>query len=65
MGKSMELWAMDIMGPLPMAARGNQYILVMSDHFMKWVEAAPLPTQRAETTAKAFVNEIIAHQKSS
>jgi hypothetical protein len=61
----MELWAMDIMGPLPMTARGNQYILVMSDHFMKWVEAASLPNQGSETTAKAFVDEIIAHQKSS
>ena len=40
---------MDDLGPLPMTARGNQYILVMSDHFTKWVEAVPMANQRAET----------------
>ena len=58
-GQPMELWAMDVLGPLPMTARGNQYILVMSDHFTKWVEAVPMPNQRAETVAKAFVNEVV------
>jgi hypothetical protein len=59
-GKPMELWAMDILGPLPITARGNQFVLVMSDHFSKWVEAVPLPNQRAETVARAFVDEVIA-----
>ena len=58
-GKPMELWAMDVLTPLPMTARGNQYILVMSDHFTKWVEAVPMPNQRAETVAKVFVNEVV------
>jgi hypothetical protein len=31
----------------------------MSDHFTKWVEAVPMPNQRAETVAKAFVNEVV------
>ena len=43
-GNPMELWAMDVLGPLPVTARGNQYILVMSDHFTKWVEAVPMAT---------------------
>ena len=55
----MELWAMDILGPLPMTARGNQYILVMSNHFTKWVEAVPMTNQRAETVAKTFVDEVV------
>jgi hypothetical protein len=58
-GQPVELWAMDVLGPLPMTALGNQYILVMSDHFTKWVEAVPMPNQRAETVAKAFVNEVV------
>ena len=58
-GQPMELWAMDILGPLPMTPRGNQYILVMSDHFTKWVEAVPMANQRAETVAKAFVDEVV------
>lgn len=55
----MELWAMDVLGPLPMTARGNQYILVMSDHLPKWVEAVPMANQRADTTARAFVDEVV------
>ena len=58
-GQPMELWTMDVLDPLLMTARGNQYILVMSDHFTKWVEAVPMPNQRAETVAKAFVNEVV------
>ena len=50
---------MDILGPLPMTARENQYILVMSDHFTKWVEAVSMTNQRAKTVAKAFVDEVV------
>jgi hypothetical protein len=59
-GRPMELWAMDILGPLPTTTRGNQYILVMSDHFTKWVEAVPIANQTAKTVAEAFVNEVVA-----
>ena len=58
-GHPMEFWSMDIVGPLPVTAQGNQYILVMSDHDTKWVEAAPIPNQRAETVAQEFVKEVI------
>ena len=58
-GQPMELWAMDILGPLPTTTRGNQYILGMLDHFTKWVEAVPMTNQRAETVAKAFVDEVV------
>ena len=56
----MELWAMDIVGPLPVTAQGHQYILVMGDHFTKWVEAVPLANQTAETVARAFVENVVA-----
>ena len=51
---------MNIVGPLPVTARNNQYILVMSDNFTKWVEAIPMPNQRADTVARAFVEEVLA-----
>ena len=57
--KPMELWAMDIMGPLPVTARGNQYVLVMSDHFTKWVEAVPMANQCADTVGRALVDQVI------
>lgn len=53
----MELWAM---GLLPMTARENQFIFVMSNHITKWVEAVPMINQRAETVARAFVDEVVA-----
>ena len=56
----MELWTMGIVGPLPGTAQGHQYILVMSDHFTKWVEAVPLANQKAETVAGAFVENVVA-----
>ncbi|XP_064469873.1 uncharacterized protein LOC135384605 [Ornithodoros turicata] len=34
--------ACDVMGPFPRSPRGNQYLLVVTDHFSKWVELFPL-----------------------
>ncbi|XP_071498339.1 uncharacterized protein [Diadema antillarum] len=36
---------------------GNEYILMMVDQFTKWIECVPLPSQTAEVTAQAAVNE--------
>ena len=48
----------DFLGPLPPSA-GNQYILLIGDHFTKWHEAIALPDQSAQTTAKAFMDHWI------
>eukprot|EP00731_Ephydatia_muelleri_P024449 Em0016g720a len=53
------VWAMDIMGPLPETSRGNKYILVIADYFTKWSEAYPIPNMEAITVAKCVVNEFI------
>ena len=55
----MELWAMDILGPLPITAREHQYVLVTSDHFTKWIEAVPMADQKAETVARAFIDNVV------
>ena len=62
-GHPIELWAIDILGPLPLTAQGNQYILVMSDHFTKRVQAVPLASQRANTIAKAFVVKVVTQHR--
>ena len=50
---------MDICGPYPISDRGNRYILVITDHFTKWVEAYAIPKQEAVTVAfcyETFIN---------
>ena len=49
----------DIMGPLPTTTRGNRYLFVICDYFTRWVEAFPLPDQKAETVAQVLVHEFI------
>lgn len=56
-GVPMERVHMDILGPLPVTKNNNTYFLMMVDQFTKWVECIPLPTQSAEVTARAAINE--------
>ena len=53
----MERVHIDFLGPLPKTAHGNEYVLMMVDQFTKWCECIPLPSQNAEATARAAVNE--------
>ena len=56
----MERVHLDFLGPLPKTAKGNEYVLMMVDQFTKWIECIALPTQTAEETATAAVNEFFA-----
>ncbi|KII60697.1 Retrovirus-related Pol polyprotein [Thelohanellus kitauei] len=53
------MWCIDFVGPLPTTKNGNRYILVMTDHFSRWVEAVALPDQTAESTSKAVLSNIV------
>lgn len=55
----MERIAINILGELPQTAKGNEYILVISDYFTKWTEALPLPNKEACTVAKILVDEVL------
>ena len=59
-GAPMDRLATDILGPLPLTPRGNRYILLVTDHFSKWVEVIPVPDQTAVTCAEKILNEVIA-----
>jgi len=54
-----EKMSWDIMGPLPMTANGNKYIVVVTDLFSKWVEAFPVKSTNIETLARLLVDEVI------
>ena len=55
-GASMDLVTMDILSGLPTVDDGSKYLLVVVDAFTKWVEAYPLPDQKAATCITAVYN---------
>ena len=55
-GAPLERVHIDFIGPLPKIEPGNEHCLMMVDQFAKWVECIPLPSQKAEITAKAAVD---------
>ena len=56
-GYPMQIVSVDILGPLPMTETGNSYILVVGDHFTKWMEAYSIPNQEAKTVANKLIDE--------
>ena len=51
--------AMDYAGPFDVSDSGNQYVLVITDQFTKWVELVASPTQKAMDVVRAFYERII------
>ena len=58
-GAPGDFLATDFLGPLPVTARGNRYILLVTDHFTKYVEIIPVPDMTAEVCASKILNEVI------
>ena len=52
---SMEMGAVDIMGPFPQTEQGNCYIL---DYFTKWLQVWAIPNQEAKKVACKLLNEM-------
>jgi hypothetical protein len=50
-GAPLDRVSIDLIDPLLKTRRGNQHILVLTDHFSKWAEAYPIPNQTAITFA--------------
>ena len=58
-GAPLDRICADHFGPLPLTARGNRFVLVVTDHFSRWVELFPVPDQSAQTCARVMLNEVI------
>ena len=54
----MSVVGIDIMGPLNPSYAGNQYIIVVSCYYTKWVEAFAVPNHTAATVADELVHEV-------
>ena len=59
-GAPLDRLATDILGPHPLAPKGKWYILLVTDHFTKWIEIFSVSDQRATTCAEVILNEEIA-----
>ena len=51
----------DIAGPITKTPRGYQYILVIADHFTKWVQFYPLKSMLANELAEKFSSYFCQH----
>jgi len=53
-----DVLAIDFLGPLPVTARGNRFIMVATDEFTKHIEVWAIPNQTAEECALHVVNDV-------
>ena len=52
-------WGVDHLGPFPITACGNKYIVVVIDYFSKWTIAGALPDAKAETAIEFFLDRVV------
>ena len=60
-GRPWQKLAVDLVGPLPPTARGNKWVLVLSDHFTKWQDAFALPDATAPTVASILEERVFCY----
>jgi hypothetical protein len=54
-------WSLDFARPLPLTVRHNRYVLVMVEHFFKWIELVPSPDKSSKGVAYAFLDRVFSH----
>jgi transposase-like protein len=52
-------WSLDFAGPLPVTPRHNKYVLVMIEHFSKYIELVALPDKFSEGAAYSFLDRVL------
>jgi transposase InsO family protein len=52
-------WSLDFAGPLPVTPRYNKYVLVIIEHFSKWIELVALPDKFSEGAAYSFLDCVL------
>ena len=58
-GSPGEVVAMDFFGPLPITKRNNRFILVIIDHFTRWVLVEPLKDAKAHSVTRTIIDRWI------
>jgi hypothetical protein len=54
-------WSLDFAGPLPLTVQHNRYVLVMVEHFSKWIELVPSLYKSSEGVVYAFLDRVLSH----
>ena len=54
--KPLDFVSIDFLVDLPRTERGNNHILVINDHFSKYIRLYPIKDRRAETAAKCIAD---------
>jgi len=60
-GQPWQIVAVDLVGPMPLSARGNTWILVLMDHFTRWADALAIPDATAPTVARALDQNVFCY----
>lgn len=55
----LQLFAMDVVGPLPPTEEGYRYIVTFAELFTRWCEAIPVKETKAEDLARVFTDRIV------
>ena len=53
-------WSLDFAGLLPPTPRGAKSVLVVVEHFSKWIELVALPQNSSEFAAATFLDRVLA-----
>jgi len=60
-GRPWQIVAVDMVGLMPTSVRGNDWILVLTDHFLRWADALASPDVLASTVAKVLDQHVFCY----
>ena len=60
-GRLWQRVAVDLVGPMPETSRGNQWILVLVDHFTRWQDALAIPDATAPVVAAVLDERVFCY----
>jgi len=60
-GRPWQIIVVDLVGPIPTSERGNNWILLLTDHFTWWADALAIPNASAPTVAKALDQNVFCY----
>lgn len=57
--RPFQRWGVDFLGPLPLTAAGNKYIIVATEYWTRWPLARAVPDATAATAAAFVLSDIV------